>query len=491
MPRTGWEKKVISKRRGKPGEEPKQEAPLRKGQRYCPLSAVFATTNRDAWLIPEDVDLGMFDPLTTPEELRGALEKAFRVRDLRLDVEASDTCLCAFTDPQGGAWLVTWDMYSEGDQLEIWADLARALLLCKVSKLLEARIEGGRVLVHLGYRPVVGDPKDLVDVNLSTRLLDCLAVAHRSGLLHGGINQRWISVAPHPNLFGFGLAALYAAWRHKQNVQLGLLGADPRFASPDDLMGEPPSIRSDRFSLAALITAGYLKCTGQDDKIPSHVQGGNSFLDRIARSEAWVEALQLLDSSGKRKARRKLAAAFSTRLARDPERRWWAWQASILVLAVLAGGIGDRLVAPQKAKESAVQGPPTSLTVPKSTPPSQSPAVPVANPRNIGEVTPPFSTANTAQDAAAGEPHAMTLEDASLSWLSTHGKELRGYALACGSKKITGLLLGGNIPTKQIAQFTTNLYQSIIDGSPGSQVVVERIYPLHLQRPVLLVVCGP
>lgn len=487
-----------SKRPEKPKEELRTVPHLFKGRPYCQLSAAFATANKDVWLVPEDVTQGSFDSPTTPEWLCGYLEQTFHVSGLRLDESISDACLCAFAGAKGGAWLATWDVYSGEDILEIWTGLAQALLRRTISKILEARVEDGRILLHLEYQPVAGDPKDLADIKRSTKLLERLAAAHRSGLVHGGINQRWVSLSPHPNIFGFGLAALYAAWRRGHGIKLGLLSADPRFASPDELMGETASARSDQFSLAALITASHLTTHGLADKIPLRVQGGNSFLDRIARTEDWVRALE--GSTGEKKAREKLAVAISTGLAPDRERRRrWMWQAAILVLAVVAGAIGERLVATRNSHPAGwqVAGPEVS---PRETPTltSPNPTAPGNSSGAVGAPTPPSAVIAPAAPtqvlpvatAAFGGLRAMSVDEALPDWLSKHGKELGDAARACGTQGITGLLLGGEIPGPQIVQFTGKLTQSLDTAIPGTKNLVKRIRPVPLGKPVFLVTCG-
>src|SRR5262249_51455119 len=114
----------------------------------------------------------------------------------------------------------------------------------------------------------------------SASLIEQLAKAHHSGLRHGGINERWIGT--DNEVFGFGLAALYAAWRRRECGKIGMLMADPRFATPDELRGFPPSPDGDRYALAKLIAASFRATQSAEHGMSRRVLGANAFLDLIA-----------------------------------------------------------------------------------------------------------------------------------------------------------------------------------------------------------------
>jgi hypothetical protein len=421
-----------------------------RGLPYCRVSARFSSDGQDGWLVPDDLPLARFAPGTAEDELRQLLQKTFGVTGLELDLESTDACLCAFCRGDEDCWLASWDVYSNEDLVAVWDDLAQALSRRRSSRLLAARVAAGRVLLHLGYRPVAGDPHDLA-VRRSVELLEQLDAARRSGLRHGGINERWVSLSPSPRVFGFGLASLYAAWRRQRGAQVGLLVADPRYASPAELIGAPCSARGDSFSLAALLTTSYLVSRGVTGSMPRQVMGADAFLQRIAWSEEWVPALRravaayryLIPWPGSNGYRR-LAAAL-TGPVRDA-RTWWTprrqrWVAvAMLAIAVLAAAVGARLVRGWDA-------------------------------------LPAGQTLLVRQMAAPADPDG---------WLKAHKKELDAVGKACSPGGTIVVMIGGQFTDR----FTSTLTGRLAAAAGGRQPSVEVMAEPLARLPILVVACG-
>jgi hypothetical protein len=444
------------------------------------LSARFIEQHHDGWLVPEDLPLVSFSPATQVENLKNILEEEFHVEGLELDTEAMDACVCAFRQNDNGSWLASWDTYSPEELVGIWDDLARSLARRNSSKIVEARIEDGRVLLRLGYRPIAGDPRYLASTNSSTALLDQIAGLHKLGLRHGGINERWIS-AGATEVFGFGLSSLYAAWRRKQGVRLGLLVADPRFASPAELMGASPSIRSDRFSLAALITASCLEKAGSPHGMPRRVQGADAFLERIAWGGSWIDVRSRAGLSVGKDEDRKLDAA----LEQIPKSAAFAVgrlrlmrQATLLILALTIGGLLGSVVRKDRQAES-----PSSGAIKEKI---GAPA-PTSVPAVITSAT--TKTASPASHADLG-PRALSVDGKPLNWLTTHKEELGQYARVCGSIGVTCLVIGGDISPQDLREFTSGLERALGAGETTYRPLVVRHFKPPLRGVVLLVACG-
>ncbi len=487
-----------------------------RGLPYCRLSARFADDGGDGWLVPEDFPLKRFAPEVTEEGLRQQLQEAFGVTGLELDPDSTDACLCAFGCGVEESWLASWDVYSQEDLVLVWDDLARALSLRRSSRLLAARIVGGRVLLHVGYRPIAANPRDLAVLRRSGELLDRLAAARRSGLRHGGINERWVSLSPCPRVFGFGLASLYAAWRRQQGAKLGFLVADPRFASPAELIGSPGSGCHDSFSLAALLTTSHLACQGAIIGMPRRVMGADAFLQQIAWSG---ERLPRLERTAPISARlvgwppgsgvRRLAAALKgpvhdLRRAGLPGRL--SGRAAVVTVAAAAlAAVGLWLFhvrqrpSPTAASAANVDGGQSGTAISGSNGPGlvsarslaelatgASLAAPTAAPPQVpaeGQEAP--SEPGPASLAAGQAPLVVRIENPD-EWLAAHLAELEEIAAACSPAATVVLVIGGQLP----APFIAALKEQLADFKGGHQPAVKLITDPPSRLPVLVVGCG-
>lgn len=109
----------------------------------------------------------------------------------------------------------------------------------------------GWVQIVLGHEPRSPPDSSFVGSELALwdKWLDCILEAHERGIVHGGLNERWLD--PLGEVHGWGLARLYGRWR-AQRLPWTPGAADPRLASPDALLGQEPRPLDDLYAFAML-----------------------------------------------------------------------------------------------------------------------------------------------------------------------------------------------------------------------------------------------
>ena len=129
------------------------------------------------------------------------------------------------------------------------------------------------------------------------RALDSVAALHRSGLLHGDLKPDHFLFADRPGertplLIDFGMVTAVGteAWQ----------GATPAYMAPEVLAGEPPSPRSDVYSLGLTLLSIATDRAEPSPRIPSHVMADpllGRLLPRMLRKrpkERWANAESML-----------------------------------------------------------------------------------------------------------------------------------------------------------------------------------------------------
>ncbi len=288
---------------------------------FCPVSARLTAGNAPLYT-PIDVPPGRLGE-DGPDLAEIAVEVGERIGIE--DPASSDACFAAFAGSPGVV-LVSREPFDVLDLEEITADLIGAVAHRELTGVRRVQVTGsGHVFVWLDFQPVCG----LVSTPGEIRaLFDDLKALHAAGLVHGGINDRFINPSNPTGrrVFGTGLASAYAAWRRAAGIELGDLTADPRFASPGELSGEGPSEEGDRFALAAIAVTEMQ--AGDDAGATAPVQGINAFLDR---SGARASLLSRAEELGDRTASPILKAA----LEGAPPKSFPIWRAGLAALAVL------------------------------------------------------------------------------------------------------------------------------------------------------------
>ena len=223
-------------------------------------------------------------------------------QQIQPDGESSDACFAAFcmnnSEYEDHRILVSRDPWNDDDELsEIWQGLAPALRNRDITGLWDASVdEQGYFVVHLDYVPSSA-PSDTTirqqELKSLFKRLDCL---HKRGLIHGGINERWINPSlKGQEVFGCGLARFYSLWRRKNQKGLGLLVGDPRFASPAELEGHEPSAESDRRSLVSVAATMMSMGLGKQQSSPAWkrpVLGPDAIMQRIVLTpDDWVKGV--------------------------------------------------------------------------------------------------------------------------------------------------------------------------------------------------------
>ena len=294
---------------------------------YCPVSARFSSSSFELYT-PSDTPLRRFDG--DDSLVRAALDEL----QLRVGAEiasASDAAFAAYAWQDSGAALVSRAPFSSEDLERITDELLLAARRPDVSGVRQSILSPkGHLVVLVDYQPVEASVTSEEQVE---GVMEALAAIHDAGLVHGGLNERFLNpnAAPLRRVFGVGLSEAYAAWRRQQGLTLGDLRADPRFASSVELRGEAPTPATDAFSLAAVILCGSQT---PGDPVPSMdpVQGMNALLAKAGQAETLRTFAKAI---GSKRLRRTLEAMVDPPREMDP--RVWrvATLAGIGLLALM------------------------------------------------------------------------------------------------------------------------------------------------------------
>lgn len=294
---------------------------------YCRISARLGSREDLERLTAKEL-IAEWYPLRDPAVLRSAQRFAPERRgDIKLSESAaiSDACFVGYQAQHGskpvGYVLASRETYDPDELTEIWQDLAQALQHRALSGMDAASIQEGRVLVHVLYPPQAGGLSSADPTTQVRGLFGELEKLHAAGLVHGGINERWLNPAAQWKVFGVGLSAVYAVWRRRSLGQIGLLVGDPRYAAPRELVGDPVCAEFDRWALGAVVIA---LCAGRTLRDGARkiwhdpVVGPDSFLLRV-RVEAG-DWLKVLTDSGCGALEPQLEGAFGRRKDAGPAR---------------------------------------------------------------------------------------------------------------------------------------------------------------------------
>lgn len=313
---------------------------------YCPVSARLTSSNVELFT-PNDTPIRRFEPKTAA--LRAVLEDAKVAVSGELDA-ASDACFTAFASNEGGVVLVSRNAFGGDDLERITDELLLAAGRPDISGIVRSLISSdGHVIVVVDYQPLVARADN---AEHAEALVEDLQAIHQAGLVHGGVNERFLN-AENPagrRVFGVGLSETYAAWRRAEGLALGELRADPRFASPAELRGEPASQRGDNFALAATILC---EVQGPGDAIPAldPVQGINALLAKSRQRDVLVAYAQKISD---KRVRDYLIGMMDAPKETDPK----LWRIAMLVVSGLSALMLLWLVIP-----SGKQAPtPTQIT---------------------------------------------------------------------------------------------------------------------------------
>jgi len=306
---------------------------------YCPVSARLTSSNVELFT-PNDTPIRRFEPKSAA--LRAVLE------DVKVSVSgeveaASDACFAAFARTEGGVVLVSRNAFGGDDLERITDELLLAGGRPDISGILRSMVSSdGHVIVIIDYQPFVMRADN---AEHAEALVEDLQRIHQAGLVHGGINERFLN-AENPagrRVFGVGLSETYAAWRRAEGLALGELRADPRFASPAELRGEPASERGDNFALAAAILC---EVQGPGDAIPAldPVQGINALLAKSGQRDVLVAYAQKISD---KRVRDYLIGMMDTPKEPDPR----LWRIAMLVVSGLSALMLLWLIIPSGKQE--------------------------------------------------------------------------------------------------------------------------------------------
>ena len=288
---------------------------------FCPISARLSNSSFELFT-PNDTPIQRFE--AHRDGLRVALEAAKLNASSEIDT-ASDACFAAFSLSEESTALVSRIAF-EGEDLErITDELLLAAGRPDVSGILRSMITPqGHVVVVVDYLPIAQRSES---AEHAEALVEDLEAMHAAGLLHGGLNERFVN-PEHPagrRIFGVGLSETYAAWRRSQKLAIGELRADPRFASPNELRGAPASHAGDNFALAAVVLC---EAQSSGDAIPAlePVQGINALLAKSRQRDTLVEYAKSIDD---KRVREYLVAMMGPKRVSDPK----AWRIAMLVMS--------------------------------------------------------------------------------------------------------------------------------------------------------------
>lgn len=289
---------------------------------YCPVSGRFSSSSFELYT-PADTPIRRFE--NAAAGLRDVLDTA-KVRVASELPDGSDACLAAFASPDGGTVLISRHAFGSDDLERISDELLLAAGRPDISGVRSAKLSPtGHVIVVIDYVPAAAIA---ASAEHAEALLADLRTIHDAGLVHGGINERFLNPehSAGRRIFGVGLSETYAAWRRAEGLSVGDLRADPRFASPEELTSAPASIAGDSFALAAVILC---EVQGAGQQIPplEAVQGINNLFHKAAQRELLVGYLA---NVGDKRVRASLTAMLEP--AREPDPRLWR-----MIVAVALG----------------------------------------------------------------------------------------------------------------------------------------------------------
>lgn len=260
---------------------------------FCPVSARLSSSSFELFT-PNDTPIRRFE--TKPAPWREALEQVKISVGGEIEA-ASDACFAAFSSNEGGIVLVSRVAFAGDDLERITDELLLAAGRPDLSGILRSLVSpSGHVVVVVDYQPIA---ERADSAEHAEALVENLQALHQAGLVHGGINERFLNPGSPAGrrVFGVGLSETYAAWRRVQGLALGELRADPRFASPPELRGEPASAAGDNFALAATILC-EVQSPGAAIPALDAVQGINALLAKSRQRDVLVAYAQ--DISDKR-----------------------------------------------------------------------------------------------------------------------------------------------------------------------------------------------
>lgn len=294
---------------------------------YCPVSGRFSNSSFELYT-PADTPIRRFEHASAT--LRDVLD-ASKVRVASELPEASDACLAAFSSPDGGAVLVSRHAFGSDDLERISDELLLAAGRPDLTGIRYAKLSPtGHVIVVVDYLPIAAIAST---AEHAEALIADLTALHDAGLVHGGLNERFLNpeLSAGRRVFGVGLSETYAAWRRAEGLAVGDLRADPRFASPVELAAGPASVVGDNFALAAVIL-GEIQGPGQQIPALDAVQGINNLLAKATQREQLVGYLSTI---GDKRVRASLASMLEP--PREADARLWrlAIAATLGVVALM------------------------------------------------------------------------------------------------------------------------------------------------------------
>lgn len=291
---------------------------------FCPISARFSTSSFEL-LTPNDTPIERFEQ---PDADLRAILASEQLKVQEEHPEASDACMAAYALDGERYALISRHPYAADDLERITDELFLAAGFPELSGIQQSLVtKEGHIVLVTDYAPIA---QEISTAEHAANVISDLRALQDAGLVHGGINERFLH-PEHPagrRIFGLGLSELYAAWRRNQGLQLGDLRADPRFASPEDLRGEPATSQSDGFALAATL----LSETAEDSSTTpalDPVQGVNALLQKAGQKERLIEEANAI---GDRRVKDDLLAMMTP--PKTPDLR--IWRITVLIICGLS-----------------------------------------------------------------------------------------------------------------------------------------------------------
>lgn len=280
---------------------------------FCPVSARFSSSSFELFT-PNDTPIERFKP--TDVDLVAILE-SLKISVQQENAAASDACFAAFPLQGDQHVLISRAPFDAADLERITDELFAAASAPELTGIVRTAISAtGHVVVQVDYVP---DDAPVISAEHAASVVSELQALHEHGLIHGGLNERFLH-PEHPagrRIFGVGLSETYAAWRRQQGLKLGELRADPRFASPADLRGELASFESDNFALAATILSEIAEDKSNTPALDP-VQGVNALLHKARQRETLVERAHAV---GDRRVKDELLTMMAP--PKTPDLRMW------------------------------------------------------------------------------------------------------------------------------------------------------------------------
>lgn len=267
---------------------------------FCPVSARLGSEDSLSALCANDTPCKPFQPIIGAENRKGAAAayalakrytKAWYTRDgaiLDADPALSDACFAAFPLSPAHCLLVAWHAFPAEAVSGIWDELAGAIMDANITGIRKAAVPKNRVVVLLDYLP---QWSPVTRETQHGNLIATLKLMHKSGYVHGGINERWLNPESPRRVFGLGLSSAYAAWRATQGIKLRNLRGDPRYACAEELLGEESNPEFDLRALGATLIASYSSLSDDRRDLPwkRNVNGPSALLARIANRESYQQ----------------------------------------------------------------------------------------------------------------------------------------------------------------------------------------------------------